>query len=80
MNKKKRFLKAVGLIYTEIPLEELKIFLHVFRPVCHMCSRPVSFFNLGYIRVGKEVELTLCVECLKDYMEYIESGEAGRRY
>jgi hypothetical protein len=50
MNKKKRFLKTVGLIYTEIPLEELKIFLHVFRPACHMCGRPVSFFNLGYIR------------------------------
>jgi hypothetical protein len=79
MNKKKRFLKIGGFIYTEVPLDELKIFLHVFRPVCHMCGKPVNFFDLGYIRVGREVELVLCAECLKDYAEYIESGEAGRR-
>jgi hypothetical protein len=79
MNNKKRFLKAGGLIYTEVPLDELKIFLQVFRSVCHMCGRSLSFTNLGYIRVGREVELVLCAECLKDYAEYIESGEAGRR-
>jgi hypothetical protein len=79
MNKKKRFLKTGGFIYTEVPLDELKIFLHVFRHVCHMCGRSLSFTNLGYIRVGREVELVLCAECLKDYAEYIESGEAGRR-
>jgi hypothetical protein len=66
--------------YSEIPLDQLKIFLKAFRQTCHMCGASLTFANLGYVRVGKDVELMLCEECLKDYAEYLETGEGGRRY
>jgi len=66
-------------IRTEIPLEELKVFIRAFRPRCDMCGAGITYINLGYARFGRRAELILCVECLKDYAEYMESGEAGRR-
>ncbi len=69
-----------GRIYTEISLEELKIFIVAFQPRCDMCGAKITYANLGYARFGKRPELILCTECLKDYAEYLESGEAGRRY
>ncbi|KUO89770.1 MAG: hypothetical protein AT708_04560 [Pyrobaculum sp. OCT_11] len=80
VNKEKRLLKMGRRIYAEIPLEELKVFIGAFRPRCDMCGARVTYANLGYARFGRRVELILCIECLKDYAEYIESGEGGRRF
>lgn len=72
INKKKIFFKWGRLFYSNVQLDELKIFLKVFKVKCHMCEGDIEPHRLGYIRLGHDVELALCTECLKDYAEFLE--------
>ncbi|ACB39543.1 hypothetical protein [Pyrobaculum neutrophilum] len=57
--------------YSEIPETELKVILAVYRPRCHLCGARLTPTNAGYIRIGQAVELALCGQCLRDYVEYV---------
>jgi len=37
---------------------------------CHLCGRRLTVENVGYVRINGAVELALCKECLKDYLEW----------
>ncbi|MFN7106331.1 MAG: hypothetical protein ACK4M3_07110 [Pyrobaculum sp.] len=42
---------------------------------CDMCGGKIK--EVGYIRVGREIELALCKNCLIDYVEAL--GDLSRR-
>jgi len=75
--RKIRFLSLGGLRYYEGSESELKILLSVTRARCHLCGGRVE--EVGYARIGNGIELLLCRECLRDYIEYV-LGEGGCRY
>jgi len=49
---------------------ELEILLKVAGERCHLCGKRISVENLGYARVSDGVELALCEDCLRDYLEW----------
>ena len=71
--KKWRFFRLGGYRYSEVDEAELRLFLAASRPKCDLCGKRLTYDDIGYIRVSRKVELALCSECLRDYVEYIKA-------
>jgi len=68
------FLNRDGQRWANGDWEELGLLLKALRVRCHLCGRRLTVENVGYVRINGAVELALCKECLRDYLEW------GARY
>jgi len=49
---------------------ELEVLLKALRVSCDLCGKRLTAEDVGYVRVNGVVELALCKECLRDYLEW----------
>jgi len=64
------FLNLDGQRWANGSWEELEVLLKALRVRCDLCGRRLTVKDVGYVRINGAVELALCEQCLRDYLEW----------
>ena len=64
------FLDFGGRRWANGDWRELEVLLRALRVKCDLCGKRLTAEDVGYVRVNGAVELALCKECLRDYLEW----------
>jgi len=64
------FLNLDGRRWANGDWRELDVLLKALKVKCHLCGKRLTAEDVGYVRINGVVELALCRECLRDYLEW----------